>query len=281
MTPSLDSLRALIAIGETGSFTEAARRLNSTQSTVSHQIRRLEAELGRKLIRRTTRSAALNPEGEVAFAHAKRVLERMDQLVGHFGGAPIGGTLRFGLAEDCLSEPLTALLRDFGARHPDLRLDIAIAPSARLAAGLEAHRLDLVLSRGIGEGPGEPLGEEPLVWAGRAAPGPGEVLPLALLDPPCLYRAQILAVLRAQAVRHKVVVSCSAHAVLRRVVAAGLGVTVMARSDLPGGLRALDPGPMLPELPRVQTRLILPAQSENPAAARLAGMLRREMALPD
>lgn len=276
MTPSLDSLRALVAIGETGSFTDAARRLNSTQSTVSHQIRRLEAELGRKLIRRTTRSAVLNPDGEAAFAHAKRVLERMDQLVGHFGAGAPQGALRFGLAEDCLSDRIADLLRVFQARHPNLRLDITIAPSARLVAGLAANRLDIGLLRGIGPGEGAALWREPLVWAGHPEGAPweaatGEAVPLALLDPPCLYRDQILAVLRAHGVAHKVVASCSAHAALRRIVAAGIAVTAMAQSDLPAG--AACPLP-LPDLPQVETRLIVPEQCENIAALRLGEMLR-------
>ena len=46
-------LRAFVAVSETGGFTRAARRLNLTQPAVSHQIRRLEEQVGRALIRRT------------------------------------------------------------------------------------------------------------------------------------------------------------------------------------------------------------------------------------
>lgn len=268
MTPSLDSLRALVAIGETGSFTDAARRLNSTQSTISHQIRRLEAQMGRKLIHRTTRTAALNADGEAAFAHAKRVLERMEQFTDLFGQGGVRGALRFGLAEDCFSGRVAGLLRAFQIRHPEVRLDIAIAPSARLVAGLHANRLDLALLRGVGPGEGEPLWQEPLVWAGRAEAGP---VPLVLLDPPCLYRDQIVALFRKHDIAHKIVATCSAHAVLRQVVSSGIGVTAMAQSDLPEGAACTLP---LPELPMVETRLIAPPQCENPAALRLMEMLR-------
>ena len=51
--PSL--LRAFVAVKETGGFTRAAEKLHLTQSAISHQIRKLEAQVGRPLLHRTTR----------------------------------------------------------------------------------------------------------------------------------------------------------------------------------------------------------------------------------
>ncbi len=48
-------LRALVAVAEAGGFTRAAERLHLTQSAVSHQIRRLEDQVGTPLVIRTTR----------------------------------------------------------------------------------------------------------------------------------------------------------------------------------------------------------------------------------
>ena len=60
--PSLNGLRAFEAAARHLSFTLAAQELNVTQTAISHQIRRLEEELGLKLFIRQSRSLALTPE---------------------------------------------------------------------------------------------------------------------------------------------------------------------------------------------------------------------------
>ena len=60
--PSLNGLRAFEAAARHLSFTAAASELNVTQTAISHQIRRLEAELGIRLFVRQNRSLTLTPE---------------------------------------------------------------------------------------------------------------------------------------------------------------------------------------------------------------------------
>ena len=60
--PSLNGLRAFEAAARHLSFTLAAQELNVTQTAISHQIRRLEEELGLKLFIRQSRSLALTPQ---------------------------------------------------------------------------------------------------------------------------------------------------------------------------------------------------------------------------
>lgn len=62
--PSLNGLRAFEAAARHLSFTEAAAELNVTQTAVSHQIRRLEQELGIKLFIRRNRAIALTAEAQ-------------------------------------------------------------------------------------------------------------------------------------------------------------------------------------------------------------------------
>jgi len=56
-------LRAFVAVKEAGGFTRAAQRLHLNQSAVSHQIRRLEEQVGRPLLCRTTRTLTLTEDG--------------------------------------------------------------------------------------------------------------------------------------------------------------------------------------------------------------------------
>jgi DNA-binding transcriptional LysR family regulator len=71
--PTLNDLRAFMAIAEHRSFRQAADLLGITRSTLSHAMRGLEDSLGSRLLHRTTRSVSLSHErGQV---HFRRALE--------------------------------------------------------------------------------------------------------------------------------------------------------------------------------------------------------------
>ena len=70
----LDQLQSFCAIADCGSFTEAARRVNKTQSAVSMQIKRLEERLGQALLSRDGRTVALTEYGDALYARARRML---------------------------------------------------------------------------------------------------------------------------------------------------------------------------------------------------------------
>ena len=77
---TLDQLRVLTAIAETGSFTAAARRLNRTQSAISHAVTTLEGELRLPLFDRSERKPRLTDAGRAILADARLALARIDQL---------------------------------------------------------------------------------------------------------------------------------------------------------------------------------------------------------
>jgi len=93
-------LRTFIAIHDTGSFTRAAEHLHLTQSAVSHQIRLLEEQLGRPLLRRTTRVLTVTEDGEDLLRYAQQVLDALDALGRRFRPSPISGEVRFGAPEN-------------------------------------------------------------------------------------------------------------------------------------------------------------------------------------
>ena len=79
--PAPDDLRVLLAVVRQGSFAGAAQALSASPAYVSKRIRLLEAQLGLKLLHRTTRQVALTPEGQRICQRAQRVLEDMELLV--------------------------------------------------------------------------------------------------------------------------------------------------------------------------------------------------------
>ena len=95
----LDQLQSFCAIADCGSFTEAARRVNKTQSAVSMQIKRLEERLGRTLLTRDGRSVTLTHEGEQVYARARKMLRANAEIMDLFAEGDLAGSIRFGVPD--------------------------------------------------------------------------------------------------------------------------------------------------------------------------------------
>src|SRR5215468_8536636 len=96
----MDVLRTLATAMELGSFARAAERLGRTQSAVSLQMRRLEAQLGETLLRKQGRGLALTDAGDVVLGYARRILELNDEAVAAARGISVEGSVRFGVPQD-------------------------------------------------------------------------------------------------------------------------------------------------------------------------------------
>ena len=75
---TLQQLRYVTAIAETGTLSEAARRFYIAQPSLTASLRELEEELGLTIFRRTNRGAVLTPEGEEFLGYARQVLAQME-----------------------------------------------------------------------------------------------------------------------------------------------------------------------------------------------------------
>src|SRR5690349_19287636 len=114
------------------SFTEAARRLDLTQSSVSEHIRRLEEAVGRRLLVRDTHSVAMTADGEAMLAHANVILQAMQRAQSQFRGPRLKGRVRLGSSDDIALGPLPTVLAAFRNAHPDVELEITIGMTGRL-----------------------------------------------------------------------------------------------------------------------------------------------------
>ncbi|MDQ3032831.1 MAG: LysR family transcriptional regulator [Myxococcota bacterium] len=78
-SPSLEDLEAFVRVAETGSFTEAARRMRLPKSTISRRISRLEAELDAALVTRTSRRVTLTEAGAIYLERISPALARIEE----------------------------------------------------------------------------------------------------------------------------------------------------------------------------------------------------------
>jgi DNA-binding transcriptional LysR family regulator len=142
MAAELGDLSAFMAVARTGGFRDAARALGASASTLSEAVRRLETQLGVRLLNRTTRSVAPTEAGARLFDRLGPALEEVEaalEVVSGFRDRP-AGTLRLNVPVSASRLVLPRIVPPFLAAYPDIRLEV-IAEDAfvdMLAAGCDA-----------------------------------------------------------------------------------------------------------------------------------------------
>ncbi|MBN3854535.1 MULTISPECIES: LysR family transcriptional regulator [unclassified Paraburkholderia] len=127
-SPSLEQLRALIAVAETGSFSAAARQLDRAQSVVSYTIANLEALLGVALFERGKRKPELTAAGRAILADARRLDLLMGQLNAKAAGLQRGLEGEVSVAVDVMfpSQRLVEALQAFALAFPTVALNLTM-----------------------------------------------------------------------------------------------------------------------------------------------------------
>jgi DNA-binding transcriptional LysR family regulator len=271
-------LRSFVAVAESRGFTNAAKLLNSTQSTVSAQIHRLEHEAGHSLFVRSTRSVQLTSAGETLLGYARTILRLNEDARLRLSGVRHAGRVRVGANEDLTSSWLPNVLQRLGCQYPEIEVELEIGIGPRLFEMVETQELDLAVG-GLcnGQGQGRTLWSEPLVWAFSVGVKVSNVLPLAFFPEPCPYREAALRALAGSQQQWRIVSTSSSLAGVRAVAIAGLAVTPLPLQTIKPGLRILSKKDKMPKLPDVDYVLHVRESDTRPAVAAL-GNLIREMA---
>jgi DNA-binding transcriptional LysR family regulator len=138
-------LRVFVAVAENLSFTRAAERLFLTQSAVSHQILRLEGELGTPLFDRKGRTISLLPAGKVLLPHAKRILDAIREVTNIVQQVvrADAGSLRIGASAAACQYIVPEALGEFRESFPNYSLSIVPADSPDTADKLIDGSIDL------------------------------------------------------------------------------------------------------------------------------------------
>ncbi|TKT73368.1 LysR family transcriptional regulator [Afipia massiliensis] len=269
-------LRAFVAVCETGGFTRAAQRLHLTQSAVSHQIRRLEEQVGRQLLYRTTRKLTLTEDGEDFLRHAEQILQGQEALTRRFHSSTASGAIRLGVPENFIGDRLPQLLGRFARQYPAVRLEVSVSVCLDLRAKVDAGELDLAvaITRSDAEG-GTVLRQTQFVWAAAESfkRPQNSSLPFALSPPPCALRAMAVEALTASGIDwHVGFTSANQHG-LRAAVQAGLAVSIFAQEEIEPWMTVLDANDGLPPLPEAKYVLISKQGDQMPCAAELGRLI--------
>ena len=265
-------LRTFVAVIDTGSFTRAARRQHLTQSAVSHQIRRLEEQTGRRLLCRTTRSLTLTEDGEEFQRHARQVLQTLDTLAQRFRPSTLSGRLRFGAPENFMGGRLPRLLARYARAFPSVRLDVSISANLDLPAMIKAEELDLAVVIALHDpskhAAGQVLRRTRLAWVAADTfepPGSGP-LPFAFFPPPCVHRQVGVRALEEAGIDGHIVFTSHSHEGIHAAVMSGLAITAIAMDDIAPGMEIIDGHYGLPPLPGMDYTLVWSETGRTPAS---------------
>lgn len=144
---TLRQLRAMAALSQYGSFTQAADALSMSQPAFSTLIAKLEKELGVRCVERTTRTLSITDAGAELVGSARRILEDVDEAVrnarGH--GALRRGRLAIAALPSICMGTLPGVIRRFREHYPDIEVSIADLIGDDLIRSAMTERVDFAL----------------------------------------------------------------------------------------------------------------------------------------
>lgn len=267
-----------------GSFTAAAERLHTCQSTVSMRIHELETALGVALFDRSLRTVRLTPNGRDVVQYAERFINLRAELE-HQIVSPksLSGTVRLGVAEVVSLTWLPKFVQTIHRIYPRVSLAVEQDLVEHLIKRLRAGEIDLVFAPGMPAGSdldAEPLGHVEFRW--MASPRldlPNEPLtpktlsgyPIISLSTESFHFANISAWFKAGGVVFRPQDTCTSVGVVAALVCAGLGVGFLplcchSRDIELGRLQILR---VVPEIPPIQFSAIAATGRNDPVSRAL------------
>ncbi len=268
MSLEIDLLRSFVTIADTGSFTAAAERLMRTQSTMSLQLKRLEAVVGQSLFERNPRKVVLTDDGRRLLPHARKMLDLHDAALADVRGQNMQGLVRLGTPEDFATIHLPQVLARFAEDFPDVTLEVTCDLTLHLIDQFRIGAFDLVLIKREPQGlfaAGKGVWREELVWAAaNPAVAARAVLPLVVSPAPCVYRKRATEALSRAGRAHRIAYTSPSLAGSQAAVRAGLGVTVLPREMVPADFSILSEAADLPVLSAAEIALLEASQLSRP-----------------
>jgi DNA-binding transcriptional LysR family regulator len=272
----IDCLRSFVVVADTLNVSRAADSVARSQSTVSQQIAKLEAQVGRSLlVRRKGKVIELTSEGGKLLAFARQILQLNDKAYASISDDALTGFIRLGVPFDFFGRGFGTWIALFRNRHPMLGLEIESNQSGNLRRRSEQGEFDLAFFRQEAGGNGIVALSEQLVWVGGPSYRPDALnsLPLILFPEGCSYRRCAVEALEGHdRAWHLSFVSPSFEC-LKSAVMEGMGMTVLARGLVTPPLRIIRQEFELPRLPSIEMAYAFGPRGNFRAVSELANYL--------
>ena len=276
----LNLLKTFVAVVESGSLSNAAPRVGRSQSAVSMQMQRLEEMVGNQLLVRGPRTVTPNAIGEDFLIYARRLLKLSDEAWASVTRPKETGSVRLGVPDDYAAFLLPPVLSRFAEDHPLVKVELICEQSTALVKTLAEGRLDLAIVTRLPDQPLDVIRLERFVWVASSnhVAWQADPLPVALFEPGCAARMNVLQALGDADRSYRCTYSSASLLGLIAVVQAGLAVAGLAQRSVPQSLRIIGANEGLPALPDLEVGILRNPMSTTPAVDRLHDFLRRDLA---
>ncbi|MBJ7223569.1 LysR family transcriptional regulator [Brenneria sp. L3-3C-1] len=257
---TLEQLRAFVFIAEYGGFGRAGEELGRTQSTLSAGLRRLEEDVGCRLIeRRQGHILGLTEDGQQLLPAARDILLRTNRAIGALKKTHLKGRVALGVPDDFQIGNLHEIISLCLEENPGLRVEITAASSTVLSAMAAQQQLDVVILKGMA---GQPLISEServlrvesLHWVSSGAVHFSEMdeVPLVTFPDGCVIRKCAMSALEHVGRPYYFSYVSGSFDNIRSAAASGLGIGLLPRSALSEDLYVLTPEDGAPSVPAIQ-----------------------------
>ena len=282
----LDLLRTLVCIAEESSFTRAAQKVGRTQSAITLQVQKLEALVGQPLVVRSKGGPIeLTPQGHALVQKARAMLSLNDETFRSLAPEKAAARVRVASSDEYSPFYVSRSIEAFHASYPDAVVEVIEGFSCQIAPQIRNGTFDIVVC----EGAHVPRGYEateiwrgPLRWVTSTTSSAHQRTPLPLSLSPaecpwlppwmddCFWRSAPLRALERVGREHRVVAAASSMDGLYAPVLLGSAVTVSLGARLPDGVRIIEAGEGLPDLPDLRIVLMKSRTSRQPYTDTLA-----------
>lgn len=225
----IDSMRALTVIADSGGITRAAKKLNLSQSAVSHKMKRLEQKINRSLFTRAEGKLNFTSDGERLLDYARRMVRLHDEACANFYQSDLAGELRLGITEDITASGMAQILSSFTGSFPNIALTSRVSHTPELIRWLNKGEIDMALIEVFESdqlATDQALGRQEVVWiqAEDFIHNAAEAIPFVTYHKDCFYKAWAEKALSERGQNLRVVYECPSIDGVINAVRTGLGI---------------------------------------------------------
>ncbi|MDU4094481.1 MAG: LysR family transcriptional regulator [Pantoea sp.] len=282
MNYTLRQLRVFVAVAQYGSFSQAGQMIGLSQSAVSHSIKELEAEMGIRLLDRTTREVMLTGAGQQLAKRLEGLLEELNAtlLDARSFGQQRSGTVRVAASQTISAHLMPQCLAASQLHYPEIKVTLRDRPQQWVLQSVRDAEVDFGIVVGpltAGEFASQPILDEPFLLLCRQDDALAQVeklhwqllngRTLVLQDYASGSRVLIDEALKQQRVEAEIAQEIGHPTTLYPMVEAGIGISILPALalPLPAG-RPLMVRRLLPEINRTLMLIRRKNRSLTPAA---------------
>ncbi|EGH25499.1 LysR family transcriptional regulator, partial [Pseudomonas amygdali pv. mori str. 301020] len=264
----IELIRTFHAVARIGKFSAAAEQLHKSPAAVSVHIQRLEAVAGGRLLNRDNQAVSLTALGKRLLVSTTELLSTHDRVLADLQGTHLAGRITLGVPDEYAVHVIRDILPVFAAAWPNVVLELKTAPSYTLREQVARGKLQTAV---IAQPKGQPSADTQFlvstkpVWVGPAsvALGSADPLPLAIHAAQCPYREAMMASLKDNGRKIRVVLESPSNQAIKACVEAGLAISLIDRSGVTEAMQILDD---LPEIPEHEIVFLRSPSSKNDEA---------------